>query len=80
MQGQDRPYPIEQDAQTDTAIMGLLLDSPRPLAVAEVQRGIADPLMAEDGIARLVGVGLAHELEGFVFASRAALHAVTLEK
>ena len=60
--------------------MGLLLDSTRPLAVAEIQREIVDPLHAEDGIARLVGVGLAHRLDGFVFASRAAIHTTDLER
>lgn len=80
MQAQDTTYPIAQDGQIDTVIMGLLLDSPRPLAVAEIEREIANPLNAEDGIARLVGVGLAHNLNGFVFASRAAIHSTGLER
>lgn len=80
MQAQDTPCPIAQDGQIDTVIMGLLLDSPRPLAVAEIEREIANPPNAEDGIARLVGVGLAHSLNGFVFASRAAIHSTGLER
>jgi hypothetical protein len=80
MQTQDTSCPIVPDGRIDTAIMGLLLDSSRPLAVAEIEREIANPLDAEDGIARLVGVGLAHSLDGFVFASRAAIHSTGLER
>lgn len=71
---------VQQDQTTDTAIMGLLLDSPRPLSTDEVASGIANSLSAEDGIARLVSVGLAHRLDGFVFATRAAIYAMTLER
>jgi hydrogenase/urease accessory protein HupE len=80
MQAQDMQSPTEQDESVDNAIMGLLLESPRPLSVAEIATGIANPLAAEDGIARLVSVGLAHDLEGFVFVSRAALHAMVIER
>lgn len=80
MQAQNTSSAVEQDEQIDTAIMGMLLDSPRPLAVTEIQRGVASPLHVEDGIARLVAVGLVHRLDGFVFATRAALYAVTLER
>jgi hypothetical protein len=80
MQAQDTPYPVEQDNETDTAIMGLLFDSPRPLATVEIEREIGHAIHAEDGINRLVAFGLAHRLDGFVFASRAALHSAELEK
>lgn len=38
MQAQNTSSAIEQDEQIDTAIMGMLFDSPRPLAVAEIER------------------------------------------
>ena len=55
--------------------MALLLDSSRPLSVAENTQEMDDSIAVVDGIARLVAVGLAHRLGDFVFASRAAIHA-----
>lgn len=55
--------------------MALLLDSSRPLSVAEITQEMDDSIAVVDGIARLVAVGLAHRLGDFVFASRAAIHA-----
>ena len=80
MQAQNTSSAIEQDEQIDTAIMGMLFDSPRPLAVTEIEREIATPLYVEDGIARLVAVGLAHRLGEFVFATRAAIYSTGLER
>lgn len=74
MQAQDTAPTVEQDNEADRAVLAILLDSPRPLAVAEVTREAADPLAAKDSVSRLVAVGLAHNLDGFVFASRAAVH------
>lgn len=67
------PRLAEKD--TDRAVMTLLLDSYRPLSIAEIKQEMVDPIAAVDGVARLVAVGLAHRLGDFVFASRAALHA-----
>jgi hypothetical protein len=68
-----RTSPAEQDDSTDNAILGLLLDSPTPWATAEVAREIGDDVDATDGIARLARGGLIHRLDGFVFATRAAV-------
>ena len=46
--------------------MALLLDSSRPLSVAEITQEMDDSIAVVDGIARL---------GDFVFASRAAIHA-----
>jgi hypothetical protein len=68
--------PADADAQTDQAIMGLLLESSRPLAAAEVEREIGNPVAATDGLNRLRAAGLVHHLDGgYVFASRAAVRA-----
>jgi hypothetical protein len=69
-----------EDDQIDAAILEVLLepDMQRPLSADELGREIGDPDAATDGIARLVRTGLAHRLDGFVFASRAALRADAL--
>lgn len=72
MQSQHTTLP-PREKDTDRAFMTLLLDSLRPLAVAEIKQKMDDPIAAVDGIARLVAVGLAHRLGDFVFASRAAI-------
>ena len=73
------PTAVQQDSETDRAIMDLLLiDSPGPWAVDEIAREIGDANDARDGLARLARGGLIHRLEGFVFASRAAAQAAQL--
>lgn len=66
------------EADTDRALLTVLLDDPGLWAVEEVEREMSDPLKAVDGLARLGAVGLVHRLEGFVFASRAAKQAHTI--
>lgn len=63
------------EADTDRALLAVLLDDPGPWAVEEVERELSDPVKAVDGLARLGAAGLVHRLEGFVFASRAAKQA-----
>ena len=70
--------PAQQDDQIDMAILGLLYDSPGPWAVDEVIRAMGDPVAAQDGLSRLTRSGLAHRLDGFVFASRSAARACAL--
>jgi hypothetical protein len=75
-----QPIPMseaEREAHTDAVILEALLDrdGQRPWAVDEVARLLNDPLDASDGLGRLVRAGLIHRLDGFVFASRAALRA-----
>jgi hypothetical protein len=65
--------PCEQDDSTDSAILGLLIDSQVPWATSEVALEIGGDVDATDGIARLAGAGLVHRLDGFVWATRAAV-------
>lgn len=73
---QNQPTPM-RDEDIDAAILESLLedDAQRPWSVDEVASEIEDPIAAADGLARLRRAGLIHRLDGFVFASRAALHA-----
>jgi hypothetical protein len=68
--------------QVDAAILGLLVDpgASRPWSVEEVVREIGSDVETADGLARLAGAGLCHRLKGFVWASRAALHADLLPR
>jgi hypothetical protein len=68
----DQRTPAEREDSTDSAILGLLLDSPTPWATGEVARELGDDVDATDGIARLVGAGLVHRLDRYVWATRAA--------
>jgi hypothetical protein len=65
---------------SDRAILGLLIDEDcqGPWSVAEIEREIGAG--ATDGLARLYGAGLAHRLDGFVWATRAALAADQLTR
>jgi hypothetical protein len=67
--------PAEEDGQIDGAILGLLIspDSQRPWSVEEIIREIGDD--TTDSLNRLYGAGLIHRLDGFVWATRAALMA-----
>jgi hypothetical protein len=68
--------PAEADDRIDTAIMGLLFESPHPVSVEEVERELDDHLAVIDGLARLHRIGLIHRLDGgFVFPTRAAVGA-----
>ena len=72
MHSQPTPTIIERDAQTDSALLMVLLDetSHRPWSVDEIAREMGeDPT---DSLRRLYGGGLIHRLDGFVWASRAA--------
>ncbi len=65
----------EENGDVDAAVLDALLDSAaqRPWSVDEVVRVVEDPVAAADSLARLTRAGLVHRLDGFVFASRAAL-------
>jgi hypothetical protein len=73
--------PNYDSEQVDSAILRLLVDprASRPWSVDEVAREIGDAVATADGLARLTAAGLAHRIdEGFVWASRAAIHAGAL--
>jgi hypothetical protein len=65
----------EDNRQTEATILCLLLDPKiqRPWAVDEVIREIGRPIDTNDALARLQAAGLVHRVNGFVFATRAAL-------
>ena len=73
----DEPTPtvIERDAQEDSAILALLMleTSHRPWAVEEIARDMGRDVT--DSLNRLYGGGLIHRLDGFVWATRAAVMA-----
>lgn len=66
-----------EDAEIDGMILSMLVhdDSHRPWSIEEVAREIGSPADATDGLGRLDRAGLTRRLEGYVFASRAALRA-----
>jgi hypothetical protein len=78
MQAENMASPAEQDRRIDTAIMGLLLDSPALWSDAEIYREIGDEIATVDALARLAREGLVHRLDGFVFISRSAASALAL--
>lgn len=67
--------PMQQDAQQDAGIISLLVDvdATRPWSFDEIEREIGSN--PTDSLRRLYGGGLIHRLEGFVWASRAAVMA-----
>lgn len=69
----------EQERQTDATVLDLLrtTDNQRPWAVDEVEREAGSD--AVDSLNRLYGAGLIHRLDGFVWASRAAIMAEALQ-
>jgi hypothetical protein len=75
MQGQSTPSPAEEDAVFDGALLTSLLaaDGQRPWTVEEVEREMGDRLATTDSLMRLHRAGLIHRLDGYVFATRAAL-------
>jgi hypothetical protein len=66
---------MEEDDMIDEAILAMLLgeSSHRPWAVEEVAREIGKD--ADDSLRRLYGCGLIHRLDGFVWATHAAVRA-----
>jgi hypothetical protein len=71
MQDQRTLTPAEEDGQTDSAILGLLIDSDvqRPWSRDEIDREIGGD--TTDSLNRLYGAGLIHRLQGFVWVTRA---------
>jgi len=69
--------PTVCDSRTQSAIMTVLLvhHDQRPWATDELVRDIGRPRDVLDAISNLHGAGLTHRTtDGFVFASRAAIH------
>jgi hypothetical protein len=74
--------PAEDERNSDAEVLSLLLgdDAQRPWAVEELEREVGDKIAVNDSLARLYGAGLVHRLEGFVFASRAAVRGAELQR
>ncbi len=72
----------QQEAIADEMVLDMLLDVEwqRPWSVDEIARELGDPVEADDCLGRLTRAGFVHRLDGLVFASRAALHAVKLAR
>lgn len=69
--------PAESQAMTESALMTLLLiqDDQRPWSTDELIREIGRPNDVHNAISSLHGTGLIHRTtDGFIFATRAALH------
>lgn len=63
-------------AMAQEAVLSRLLEREGPgiWSEQELARAIGTPMDVEDAIVRLHGEGLIHRLDGFVFATRAAIH------
>jgi hypothetical protein len=75
MHEQRIPTVAEHEAQEDSVVLGFLLGerAQRPWSKEEIARELgSDP---SDTLNRLYGAGLIHRLEGFAWATRAALRA-----
>jgi hypothetical protein len=72
--------PAEREQHIDMLILEMLLDkdAQRPWTVEEIERELDIPQEASDSVGRLARAGLIHRLDGFVFASRTAVCAHTL--
>jgi hypothetical protein len=72
----DQPTPVEQDDRIDGVVLAMLLDddAQRPWTDDEVARELGGDASTVDCLGRLAGAGLIHRLDGFVFATRAAVH------
>lgn len=88
MQPAGDPNPLTGDDLTARAILVILLDHyPALLSIEELVSEYAGlsrdrqtaELMVADGLAALLCSGLIHKLNGFVFASRAAIRAGQLQ-
>jgi hypothetical protein len=60
----------------DSEILSLLLDTneQRPRSIEEIVRTYPTQQDALDGLSRLHSTGLINQIDGYVFATRAALH------
>ncbi|MHB1859805.1 MAG: hypothetical protein ACYCUM_06810 [Solirubrobacteraceae bacterium] len=69
---QNNPTVVEDEDVTDCAVVGMLVGCDRRLwSRDELERELKIDLA--DSLNRLYGAGLIHRLEGFVWATRAAI-------
>lgn len=69
-----------EDARVARTILGLLLQpcEQRPWSVDEIELAVGDPLATVDALAELHATGLIHRWDGFVVATRPAIHMASL--
>jgi hypothetical protein len=69
----DQRTPAEEDGAIDGAVLGVMIhtDDQRVWSRDEIDREMGKDVA--DSLNRLYGAGLIHRLEGFVWATRAAL-------
>jgi hypothetical protein len=78
MHDQPTLTPAEQERQLDHSVLMLLTHDPGLWTMDEISRALGDRVGAVDGVSHLFADGLIHRLDGFVFATRAALRAQRL--
>lgn len=70
---------VDEDVDTDQAVLTMLLADPIPWKVDEVLREMRNSPHTEDSLARLQAGGLIHRIgDEFVFPTRAAARASAL--
>jgi hypothetical protein len=68
-----------QGERIDALLLRLLCEAPGPWQEAELEREFGVPAAIPDALGRLVGAGMAHRIEGFVFASASGRYAHDLD-
>lgn len=71
------PEPDLSNSANEWEVLELLLDSDtqRPLSMGEIEREVGNHVVAADAVAALNRAGLIHRTsDGFIFASRPAVH------
>ena len=78
---QDQPIAdaAEADGTYDSTVLDLLVHEHDGLwSVDELKRMLGDATTVDDSLARLHGLGLVHRFDGFVCATRGAVHVHSL--
>jgi hypothetical protein len=75
MHGQPIADPQTEDGTYDSTVLDLLvIEHDGIWSIDELKLMLGDDTAVDDALARLLGLGLIHRLDGFVFAARCAAH------